>query len=291
MLEKNTFFIFFFSLFSFISQGQITLENEYDADISTVLLESVGTKYISYNRMTNQVKLYNLDHSIYKTITIPVNSLYNTSLYSTTAHSYVFYVKEGLFDTDSEIEFMFYYRAEKSGSPNINGTAIINEDGTLIFDRKNAFPGGYINNFGTRKGIQAIVKGSNNTTKMILQSTPAVPIDSTFIYNLPGTLMCDPCGGITGARSTERQEQIVLDQNIPNPSTTYTVIGYELPEETTTATLKIYNTTGIELKSYDIDKTFDHLQVSTEDLPAGTYFYSINTSKGQVQSKKMIVVK
>lgn len=281
------------SIVQFSSQAQITLDNAYDENISSVLLESAGSKYAKFDMNNFELNLYNLDHSIYKTITIsnPTVNLYDTSVYNASRVIFSYYVKEGLFDTDSEIEFMTFYQAYDNQNNRARGVAIINEDGSILFKKDELTPAGLLDYTG--KGIQAILKASDNTTKMILQKdvqgTPI--IDSTFIYNLPGTLVCDPCGGITGTRSTERTNGIVLKQNIPNPSNSYTTIRYELPEETTDAVLKIYNTTGIELKSYQIDKTFNDLQISTQELPSGTYYYTIQTNKGQVSSKKMVVVK
>lgn len=281
----------------FSSQAQITVDAAYNGKVLPVLLESAGTKYATFDSDNFQLKLYNIDHSIYKTITIsnPTVSLYDTSVYNSPFTTIYFnYVKEGLFDTDSEVEFMLYYLAYGGGSTSLPlvGTAIINEDGSVLFKKENMIPVG--NSVYQLTDLQTIVNTSANGSKMILtnlSSGPGINIDSSVIYNLPGTLECDPCGGITGARSTERSNNIVLDQNYPNPSSTYTVIGYQLPEESNTGTLKIYNTAGIELKSYQIDKTFNDLQISTQELPAGTYYYTIQTNNGQVKSKKMVVVK
>lgn len=77
----------------------------------------------------------------------------------------------------------------------------------------------------------------------------------------------------------------------PNPATEYTIINYDLPDNTTEASLIIYNLNGTQLKKYPISKTLGHLQISTQGLPSGTYYYSVQTNTGQTQSKKMVIVK
>ncbi|BDS10159.1 T9SS type A sorting domain-containing protein [Aureispira anguillae] len=278
-------------------QAQITLDNTYSItnsyqDMQPVLLESAGTKYAIFDQGNLELKLYNLDHSIYKTITVNTPSdLYDPVAFPHFNAAYFYYVKEGLFDTDNEVEFMLHYQAclTSGCSTTVTAIAIINEDGSVLFQQDDTGIKGtstyYLQHTNTPSSI---INASDGTSKMILKNTVGPNI---YVYNLPGTLMCDPCGGTTGARYTEANSGVVLKQNAPNPSTTYTVVGYELPEEADRGTLKIYNTSGIELKSYQVDKSFDHLQISTQDLPAGTYYYTIQTNIGQVQSKKMIVVK
>ena len=70
---KYLLIILFTAFITHHYNAQITLEQSY-ADgqgLSIIKLENSGQKYLQYD-LTNQiVKLYNLDHSIFKTISLP----------------------------------------------------------------------------------------------------------------------------------------------------------------------------------------------------------------------------
>lgn len=287
---KNLFTVFAL-LLTIQSQAQIALENTYNNYVFPIHLESVGSKYAILNQTIWELKIYNLDHSLYKTITVsnPNTNLYDPALYPNREGFNFGYVKEGLFDTDPEIEFMLYYVVYDASNTNfLEATVIINEDGSVLFKRNNVQPriGFYT------EQTEAIVKASDGTTKMLLiEYVASTSSDMTHVYNLPGTLQCDPCGGINGVGKVAQGESTTLLQNYPNPATEYTIINYDLPDNVTDGKLIIYNTVGIQLKEYQIDTNFDHLRISTQDLPSGTYYYSVHIKDGQTQSKKMVVVK
>jgi hypothetical protein len=77
----------------------------------------------------------------------------------------------------------------------------------------------------------------------------------------------------------------------PNPSTTTTRIDYFFPNGTNDGEIVLYDLQGREIKRFKVDKTFDHLLISTVDIPAGTYFYQLQTSNQASEGKKMVVVK
>jgi len=53
----------------------------------------------------------------------------------------------------------------------------------------------------------------------------------------------------------------------------------------------LYNIQGAEVKRYKVDNTFKDILLDNTQLPAGTYFYQLQTKKGMVGTKKMVVVK
>jgi hypothetical protein len=271
------------------SQAQIALENTYSNYIFPIYLESAGSKYAVLDQNIWELKIYNLDHSIYKTITVtnPNTTLYDSALYPNREGFNFGYVKEGLFDTDAEIEFLLYYVVYDAAYNNfLEATVIINEDGSVLFQRSNVEPR-IAYDVGN---LESIVTASDGTTKMILLESPSSGGNLSHVYSLPGTLQCAPCGGINGVGKVAQGESTTVLQNYPNPATEYTIINYDLPDNISNGKLIIYNTVGIQLKEYQIDSNFDHLRVSTKDLPAGTYYYSVHTTSGQTQSKKMVVV-
>src|SRR5437868_224249 len=96
---KNLTFLLILSCFSFNISGQIVQEStNYPTGLRFVHLEYSGYKYIYYDIATTQIRIYNLNHSIYKIITVPPQP----NAYSITIQ----YVTERLFDNDStDIEY------------------------------------------------------------------------------------------------------------------------------------------------------------------------------------------
>lgn len=277
-----------FALLFWNTNAQITQETVYDhsdalgySPIGIANLESAGKKYRVVGDW--QVKLYNLNHSIYKTINIDPTAIVDTSIYSVSNGFNVLYVKEHLFDLDNEVEFLVMLGLSDSNGGYKNMVAIINETGAVLFVKDNA---GIV--YNANDVLTSIFNTANDGTKMILSSEDR---DSSFIYSLPGHLSCDPCGGPTGFRSPSSSNSTFEMESSPNPAQNYTNIHYQLPKDAEEAVLSIYNINGIIVQQYTIDQQFDHLRVSTQELPTGTYLYSIRTDNGEVQSKKMIVVK
>ena len=77
----------------------------------------------------------------------------------------------------------------------------------------------------------------------------------------------------------------------PNPSNGSVTLQYELPKNETEGELILYNMQGTEVKRYKVDNTFKDILLDNTQLPAGTYFYQLQTKKGAVGTKKMVVVK
>ena len=77
----------------------------------------------------------------------------------------------------------------------------------------------------------------------------------------------------------------------PNPAQYFTNIVYQLPTGVNKAELVFYDVKGNEVKRFAVDRTYDHLRISTAELSSGTYFYSLQTSKGIIGGKKMIIIR
>ena len=102
MLLTNTY------LFSQISLEQTYAGNSIRMfDFGIVMLENSGKKYFKYEENTYTLNLYNLDHSIYKTINFDITPIVDTSIYINSEMQQINYITENLFDLDNEIEFLF----------------------------------------------------------------------------------------------------------------------------------------------------------------------------------------
>src|SRR6056297_213403 len=107
--------------------GQLQLENSYSFSANLADLGGETYKYYLMDPGTNQCRIYNEDHTIYKTITLPVPSGYY--LYD------IKFVTRDLFNPDDYIELLYIYsRTQDINGVSVNyyGLKVINETGTVL---------------------------------------------------------------------------------------------------------------------------------------------------------------
>ena len=81
-----------------------------------------------------------------------------------------------------------------------------------------------------------------------------------------------------------------LEQNQPNPTKQSTIIKYSIPQQTAKAAIKITNANGQEIKSINLSqKGNGEINLQTNDLTAGTYFYSLIVDGKMSDTKKMVI--
>jgi len=92
-------------------------------------------------------------------------------------------------------------------------------------------------------------------------------------------------------KSSDKNVNVVLSQNFPNPATEITRIEVEIPEGVNQLNLTVTDMNGkvakrINLTNLNSGKEFIELDVN--DLPNGQYFYTVEAN-GFKASKKMTV--
>ena len=240
-------------------------------------LQSGIEKYVTIPYNSSTIYIYNLDYTLYKTINIPaVPTSYN--------YFNILYISDNLFHPDDKIEYIF---TGEDTSETFRIFRVFNEDGALIL---NADSSSFMYKFDDIEGGNAeFIFNTYNGTKMVLYNDNSNTID---FYNLPGILQCDLCeGSTTGKKTISEIKKAMLSNSYPNPSKDYTRIDYQLPKGINKGTIVIYDINGKETKRYEVDRTFNHLRISTTDMPSGTYFYNLQTEQGVSQGKKMIKIK
>jgi len=85
--------------------------------------------------------------------------------------------------------------------------------------------------------------------------------------------------------------QSTLMQNSPNPYNEGTVISYSVAENATSAKMNFYNLTGQLIKSVSLQSGAGKLNVSADELPSGTYTYSLEVDGALISNKKMVKMK
>jgi len=85
-------------------------------------------------------------------------------------------------------------------------------------------------------------------------------------------------------------QNILVEQNQPNPASDFTSITYSTVNETKAADLKIYNVTGKLMKQFDLDNSeAGSISVDVKNMQPGLYLYTITANDGSSVTKKMMI--
>jgi hypothetical protein len=221
--------------------------------------------------------LNNLNHSIYKSIIIPAQQ---KPVYS------IKYISDALFDKDpSDIEYLVL---GESNTSILSQITVYDEFGNTLFYRdsvKSIFTPEYTEYGG-------FIRHTPSGLKMILIHELG---KEQYVYSLPGVLPCNSCsnGIFTGIMPGDEKlyKRAEIQSPHPNPTTNTTKINYKLPDGINQGEMVFYNLQGKEVKRFKVDKTFDHLLISTTDLAAGTYYYQLQAASHASEGKKLVVIK
>lgn len=96
-------------------------------------------------------------------------------------------------------------------------------------------------------------------------------------------------GASTGLNEQTPGAGSALEQNIPNPFTNETSIGYSVPATASNASLLIYDLSGKQITSFALDKNQTKILFNSDKLAAGIYIYSIMADGKILDSKRMVV--
>jgi hypothetical protein len=277
-------FILLMLIASLSSYAQITLENTYPTGsvikdyVRLVKLSSSGYKYAANNNSV--LTLYNLNHTVFRTIPFP--TFPNGLMSSSAAVVRTYYISEELFNTNpSDVEYLLFYTDTNS----VGHIYVYDEIGTVLFSKDTVTilgsAIGYLN--------EDFISYTPSGCKMVISARYS---GAASVYSLPGFLPCHDCtNGVvsTGIPSGSIQEEKI--SNYPNPSIDQTKIEYNFPPGTTSGDIVFYDMRGQEIKRFNVTNAFQNITVSTTDMQAGTYYYQLEAQSGFKAGKKMIVIK
>lgn len=266
LLTLHTTLFFCMTLVSF---GQITYEKSYPSQVLSIInLSASGQKYLLFDQQ--EIKLYNLDHSIYKTINIPeIDSSISSTMvkYAKNNHTDQFCVSEHIFDLDDEIEFLYKSITTYGWAKFI----LFNEDGEILWERDSIF--GSVLIYDTDNGLKMIVKNT------LLSSGVYYPASRTEVFGLPGILM----------KSLSEEIEFANNSAYPNPASNQITIDFTLPNNDVSGEIKLFDVNGIFISSYDIDDTFGNLIINISDFTSGNYYYTLTSASGSSTSKFIVI--
>ncbi len=266
-MKRISFILVLLISLAFHSQGQIIPEHTYTGvSAAYINLPVAGYKYYVMDVTNSQCRLYNNDHSLWKTINLSLPA--NYYLYD------IQYVTENLFNTDNSIELLYVsYNYNTTLAYYTYDTRIANESGTVL---QNMPGGGYSYIYPAQTGSKLFVWVYNYAV------SPSTV--NTLVYSIPGQLA-------TSSADYPVENQVSLRKAFPNPATNTVTIPYNLPANVNKAELKLFDIGGKLVKSFVVDRTFSNIVVQTSDLPAGMYLYRIESDGFNSETYKLAVSK
>jgi hypothetical protein len=262
-----------------LSFGQLNLSYVYTTDGPGAYykLSLSGLKYIGVHSLPSgywaYFKLYNPDHSLFRTITPP--AFPGKDIVS------VSYISETLFDTDTLIEYLVTYVS----SAGMSAIRVCNENGNIILERDSAAAGGQILPYAG----SGIFPNGNNSKLMVskLSNSGTYTVE---IYDLPGQFPCFECNN--GLISGLAQPSNVIDAGksiaFPNPFNDFVTIKYSLPKNTKHAFINLFGIAGNLIKKKEIDNYFNEVIITSEEIKQGAYIYQIVADDKIVGKNKII---
>ena len=238
----NRLFLFLYLFFfAFMGKAQkITLEHSFNSLCSIVTENAENNnllvnaeKYIIYDKISNQVKIYNLDYSLYKNVNINFPNQYDiTSVYLSSIK---------LFNNDDLIEFAVHLYNSENYQHN---TVLYNENGNILKEFKDVTT---LMTFTTKTGDIKILTYTTNR--------------GCEIYSLNNSVSSKQKSNINETKSA-----------YPNPAIAKITLPYRLDSGEQTV-MHIYSLTGQLLKAIQIDYNFDKIELDVSDFNAGEYIY------------------
>jgi len=234
-------------LFSQRTNAQINLEHTFEGHIHfTNTISSLYPFYSSHfgdvelyiSAFTTQIKLYNPDYSLYKSIDLPTGySLEFTNFFS-----------KGLFNTDGKIEFMAFLANNDEG---VGKTILYNEDGVILKEFDDNYDLLLSNIYKINEQFKlSMYNWRNNTTE---------------IYSLPGTM----------SNAVPQIGSGIFQPPYPNPANSIITLPYQL-KQGEISTMRIYNMNGQLIETKQIDSAFDKILLNVSNYRRGMYLYEVN---------------
>jgi len=246
---------------STLALAQITLEKKYS--YSTTVCEFSGDDQYYYlmDVPQSQCRIYSTDHTLYKTINLPVpEGCYLSDIQLVSKH---------VFNTDNSIELLYIYEKYfniTSAYYVEYGLNIINEDGTNLLSLPD---GGW-----------AELKQVNGENKLLAY---------TYIYNELGYYEVSTNVYKLGGSGTK--VSLVKPTGIsvyPNPANSHLTISTEDNFEMIGGEFTLYTVGGKKVISYPI--TNKQQTIPIKNLPTGPYVYSIS-NKNNFKYSNIIIVR
>ncbi len=149
------------------------------------------------------------------------------------------------------------------------------------------------------KAVQELSKQNDDKAAAINDLKKEVNDLKTLMQTLQQKVeTCSPCRAVSSTSTTEISAQQIavssasLEQNIPNPFSNATSIGYTLPQTYSSAKIIITDKLGKTLKEINVSGSGkESLKVDASTLAGGAYQYSLYINNRLIDTKQMVLAK
>ena len=263
---KKIIFVNLLLLLVATAPAQVMLEHTYNYSAAPVKFETLGYKYFLMDVPNAQCRIYNSDHSLFRTITcsVPANSYLAD----------IKYLSERVFDNDAGIELVYtWYRYVPTTDSYyyVYGSRIINEDGSLLL------------NIDGARFVYLNETGENIWKLFAYCYDYSVWPEKvwTNIYSLPGA----PVSAIV----PEAEKNEFGLKAFPNPAAGRLKVAYSLPPDVKEGQLFLVDSQGRLINRFLVDNHTDHLLLDVSTYPGGTYYYYLEFRNTRSSSQKLVV--
>ncbi len=259
------------------SNAQITYEHTYPGPgsvtqsrpLQMINMGNNDFKYAYVDYSTNELKLFNLNHTPYITISLPI-PLINSGEYV------VAYVTKSLFDCDTT---MFEY-AIMPQSNSSNNFYVYRQDGTLLFERDSTLAPYCFGCFSGSYDIRPIINSPSGAKLFLLKADTTGNLLTEDVYSLCGTLPDDAIE-MDALSST-------FVKVYPNPTTEEINFEFDFPSNIQDYELVIYNSSVQVVKIIEIYGATKKYNLENSGLSSGLYFFTLKTEKKILQTGKFV---
>lgn len=245
--------------------SQPLLEHTYSESASLVKLEKLGEVYYAMDVIGKQCLIYDMDHSLKKSIALPTPEGYYLEN--------IQYLSEHLFNDDDLLELVYIYSKYVATEFSYYFTyeaKLINENGVTLL----TFPGA---------GFTDVVESVEHGKKFLVYQYDysVIPFRTyTHVYALPGETEPSAVSALRGFNPGDAY---------PNPGSQIVNIPAMLPEGERTGSLEIYDMHGRKIRSYPLSGSNTNVQLATGQLASGTYLYKISAGNRVSEARKIVI--
>lgn len=261
---KNVTFLITFLFSLNFAIGQITLEETYDHSGTYTALANSGDKFFIMHVGAEQCRIYNIDHTPWKTIGLDVPT--GQYLYD------IRHVSENLFTLDNTVCLAYiYYLYDEVGQYYTFTGNIAKEDGTVLL----TIPGcQYIY-------VHTLSDGSAKMTAYSYDYSLTPYTIQTHVYSLPGQQ--------TSFDVEENGYNAKVLNAFPNPAQSYATIPYDLPTSDKSGEIVLLNAEGKTIRTIAVDYNSESVTIETTQYPKGIYFYHLQAGNWKSPARKLVI--
>ena len=261
----RTLFVLFLLTLGMVLWAQPSLETVYPVSTNISSFEKAGEKYYAMDIDNKQCRIYNMDHSLFRTVDLPVPEGY-----------YLFdiqQISQHIFNSDDLIEFAYIYSKFNPTETSwyyTYETRVVNENGLEILKVTGA-------------GHTLVIPTEDDGKKFLVYIYDFYVIPATTqtqVYSLPDTPL--KSGSVQGSAYRLRNPY-------PNPASGMINVPVSLPPGVNRGYLQLYNTSGQLIDLREIKPTDESILIPGGSLLPGSYVYNISGNGRKSESKKITV--